>query len=88
MISAEVARESAKKNYLKIHENTHKEWFAKFYSLLQAAVLKGETQITNVLIDHKIKVNMVAFLEHHGYAVKEQKLGNTFTISWAATSKK
>lgn len=56
--------------------------------LLEAAAARGETEIYDVFINHKIKHKIVAYLNSYGYQCFEAKLGNTFTISCDPSFKK
>lgn len=55
---------------------------------LEAAASKGETEIYDIFINHKVKYKIVDYLKSLGYQCFEAKLGNTFTISCDPSFKK
>lgn len=88
MKSAQEYFKASTENYLKRFETLHVGLLTGLQTKMAIAAAKGEFKVTDVFIEHKIKDRFRIYLESKGYIVREQKLGNTFTISWDLTSKK
>jgi hypothetical protein len=50
--------------------------------LTMQAAKRGETEISDYFVDHRIKREVIKHLTALGYLCVEQKVGNTFKISW------
>ncbi|WP_411706294.1 hypothetical protein [Edaphovirga cremea] len=80
---AELLYQRTQEARIKNIEGAHEAFLNSLEVKIIEAVSDGDSEVTGVFIDHKMKGTIKWYLEEKGFTVRELKMGNTFTISWA-----
>jgi hypothetical protein len=82
IISASVIGQITRVKNEEILAKLLKEKIVQLNELITAAAERGETEIADYFVDHRVKREVIKALENLGYVCKEQKVGNTYYVSW------